>query len=345
MSRSVFTIAAAALLALALTGPVPAQRADETGDRNVQKQWAAVALGRVEPRSREIRLAAATAGRIIEVLVKPNDTVFAGEILVRLDDVEAHARVVMAAAQAGARERVRDDQSAPRGSGERRRAEDAFAEAEQGYVTARDVLDAAVTARRADTGTDEAILTTAREQYAQAHERLRRAQGDLSRIRAGASTPLPNRTEADWLAGRAELTIADAGLERTRIRAPIDGTVLQVAARAGEMATPTAERPLVVLGDLSGLRVRAELDERDIGQVRAGQAVTVRANAFPGRDFQGSVAAIAQTVGPGGMTSRGPRRQSDIDVLEVTVDLADPGPLKVGMQVDVYFSRDADTPR
>lgn len=342
--RSAFVAAAMALLTLALTGPAPAQRADETGDRNAQKQWAAVALGRVEPRSREIRLAATTAGRIIEVLVKPNDTVFAGELLVRLDDVEAQARVVMAAARAGASERARDDQSAPRGSGERRRAEDTLAEAEQGHVAARDALDAAVMVRRRSGGA-EMMIGPARERYAQAQARLRRAQDDLARIRAGADTPLPNRTEADWLAGRAELTVADAGLERTRLRAPIDGTVLQVAARPGEITTPTAERPLVALGDLTGLRVRAELDERDIGQVKVDQAVTVRANAFPGRDFRGNVTSIAQTVGPGGMTARGPRRQSDIDVLEVTIDLADPGPLKVGMQVDVYFSRDAGAPR
>ncbi|WP_245430861.1 biotin/lipoyl-binding protein, partial [Rhodoplanes roseus] len=112
MSRNALLIA----LSLALLSPAaaPAQRADEGTDRSPQKQWAAVALGRVEPRSREIRLGAAVAGRIAEVLVKPNDTVFAGELLVRLDDAEARARVAMTEARAGAAERARDDQSAPR---------------------------------------------------------------------------------------------------------------------------------------------------------------------------------------------------------------------------------------
>jgi multidrug efflux pump subunit AcrA (membrane-fusion protein) len=41
--------------------------------------WDAVALGRVEPRSREIKLAASAPGRIADVLVKANDKVFAGE--------------------------------------------------------------------------------------------------------------------------------------------------------------------------------------------------------------------------------------------------------------------------
>ncbi|MBI5112416.1 MAG: biotin/lipoyl-binding protein [Rhodovulum sp.] len=94
-----------AISLIGLAGPVPAtaQRADETADRNGRKSWAAVALGRVEPRSRELRLGAATAGRIVEVLVRPNDTVTAGEILVRFEDSEARARVTMAVAQAGAR--------------------------------------------------------------------------------------------------------------------------------------------------------------------------------------------------------------------------------------------------
>ncbi|CAL8978509.1 Multidrug resistance protein MdtN [Rhodoplanes serenus] len=337
--------AVAMLLVFAAPLPATAQRADEAADRNGRKSWAAVALGRVEPRSRELRLGAATAGRIVEVLVRPNDTVTAGEILVRIEDTEARARVTMAEAQAGARERARDDQSAPRGSGERRRAEDALVEAEQAALAARDAFDAATIERRRGGDGDEAAIARARQALVQASERLRRAEAELARLRATGDTPLPNRTEAEWIAARAELALAEAGLEKTRLRAPIDGTVLQVAARRGELAAPSAEAPLVVLGDLSGLRVRAELDERDIAQVRVGQAVVVRANAFQGRDFAGTVASIAQTVGPGGMAARGPRRQADIDVLEVVVDLADPGPLKVGMQVDVYFRQENAAPK
>ncbi|MDC7985697.1 HlyD family efflux transporter periplasmic adaptor subunit, partial [Rhodoplanes sp. TEM] len=214
--------------------------------------------------------------------------------------------------------------------------------AERALIAARDALDGAVLVRRRGDGA-ESMIAPARERFATAQDRLVKAQADLARLRADEDTPLPNRTEAEWLAGRAELVIADAALEKTRIRAPIDGTVLQVAARPGELAPPGGEPPLIVLGDLSALRVRAELDERDIGQVKVGQAVTVRAAAFQGRDFAGTVASIAQTVGPGGMAARGPRRQSDIDVLEVTIDLADPGPLKPGMQVDAYFRREAGT--
>jgi HlyD family secretion protein len=72
--------------------------------------------------------------------------------------------------------------------------------------------------------------------------------------------------------------------------------------------------------------------------MRAGQRVLVRAAAFHGRDFEGKVASIARIVGPSRINARGPRKFSDVDVLEVVVDMPDAGPLVVGEQVDVYFT-------
>ena len=137
---------------------------------------------------------------------------------------------------------------------------------------------------------------------------------------------------------RAEWTLAQATLEKTRVRAPVDSTVLQVDANRGEVALPTVEPALLVLGDVSSLRVRAEVDEQYRGRVRVGQRVLVRTTAFRGREFEGKVSAIARMVGPSRINARGPRKFSDIDVLEVVVDLTNPGPLVVGEQVDVYFS-------
>ena len=115
------------------------------------------------------------------------------------------------------------------------------------------------------------------------------------------------------------LTAAVAALERTRIRAPLTGTVLQVQAKVGEMAVPSSEHPLVLLGDVTALQVRAELDERDFVKVRVGQRVLVRAHAFRDREFQGRVAWIAQYVQTARMTSAEQRKLSDIDVAEVIV--------------------------
>jgi HlyD family secretion protein len=83
--------------------------------------------------------------------------------------------------------------------------------------------------------------------------------------------------------------------------------------------------------------VRAEVDERDIGSVKLGQAVTVRAAAFPDREFDGTVSSIAPIVEPGRLEPPGSRDQASPDVVRIMVDLKAPGELTTGMKSDVYF--------
>ena len=51
------------------------------------------------------------------------------------------------------------------------------------------------------------------------------------------------------------------------------------------------------IGDVSALRVRAEVNEQDLGRIRLGQAVLVRTGAFHGREFGGRVSSIARSSG------------------------------------------------
>src|SRR5262249_53474456 len=98
----------------------------------------------------------------------------------------------------------------------------------------------------------------------------------------------------------------------------------------------------VLLGDLSALRVKAELDERDFAKAHVGQSVSVRAYAFADREFEGRGRAIGKKVRPGRAAPPGARHKSaGLRVLAMIVDLTNAGPLLVGMQVDVYFSADA----
>lgn len=152
-------------------------------------------------------------------------------------------------------------------------------------------------------------------------------------------SPLPSQSEAQLNIARAERTVARAAVDKMTIRAPIAGTVLQVNIKVGETAIPSSAQPLLLIGDVSALRVRAELDDRDVGNIKIGQPVVVRPTAFPGREISGKVASIAPTVGPASGVARGPRNATDVDVVEVLIDLADPGPLTSGMQVDAYFRR------
>ena len=127
------------------------------------------------------------------------------------------------------------------------------------------------------------------------------------------------------------------------VRAPIDGTVLQVNVREGEAVSPGSVQPPLQLADLSAMCVRAELDERDIAAVKVGQAVTVRATAFPGREFEGSVSSVAPLIEPGRLEPPGSRDQTDVDVVRVMVGLTGSGELTIGMKADVYFRSDKVT--
>jgi HlyD family secretion protein len=325
------TVGAAAFLAPSFT----MTRAEEALDR---KMWQAVAPGRVEPWSGEIRIGSAAMGRVGEVLVKINDTVFAGEAMIRLDDDEVRNRHAKAELQYNLRKRARP--AATGKNAERRKHEDAVGDGESAVVDTRAAVDRAAAATRDGNGSDEA-LATARKTLANARQQLQQRRAELVKFEADASTAAPGELEGQFSAARLDLRGAEAALDSLMVRAPTAGTVLQVNIRAGELASPSAPQPLVVLGDLSKLRVRAEIDERDYGAIKVGQRVVVRSVAFRGRDVAGTVSSIAPIIDAGRIGARGQRNLTDVNVAEVVIDLAETGPLVVGMKVDVYFSRDA----
>lgn len=312
---------------------------NETPD---EKRWQAVAPGRVEPLSGEIKIVAPVSAVIGEVLVKANDKVVAGEPLVRLVDAEAQARLATAEAQVAARKRSRNDESPSSRAATRRKAEDAVADAEKALSDAQANADKAAIDKRAGRGSD-ADVNTARTALTQAQDRLKQQKAELRRIESESNTPLPTQAEGQYNIARSELATARAAVEKLTIRAPMAGTVLQVNAKVGELATPMGPQPLVLFGDVSSLRVRAEVDEHDFGEIKIGQSVQVRPAAFRDREIVGKVAVIAPLVEPGRINARGQRNVTDVDVVEVLVDLPESAELAVGMKVDAYFPPDAKT--
>ncbi len=309
-------------------GPAHVTQTDDEDEH-----WLAVAPGRVEPLSGEIRIVAPVVGVVGEVLVKANDRVFAGEPLIRLADNETQGRLAAADVQIALRKRVRNDESPAPKAVARRKAEDAVADAEKALSDARSSLDKAAAARRLARGSD-AEVEAARSAMARAQDHVEQQKAELRRIEADA--PLPTQAEGQLNIARRERAVIEAAVEKLTIRAPIGGTVLQMNARLGELAAPSAPQPLLLLADTSALRVRAEVDERDIERIKIGQPVVVRPVAFRERGFAGKVSSIARRVE--GSNARGQLHTTDVGVVEVLVDVAEPGPLLVGMKADVYFS-------
>lgn len=137
------------------------------------------------------------------------------------------------------------------------------------------------------------------------------------------------KRRSSLLAGAARI---DANIAKSKVLAPIGGSVTQRFADAGEMVA--AGTPLVTITDLSKLRVEAEVGEFDAGRVRLGAAVTIRAEGYEQR-WHGKVSEIPDRVGPRSLKPLDPSRPVDTRVLVAKIELAEPVPLKLGQRVEV----------
>jgi HlyD family secretion protein len=307
------------------------------------RTWAASATGRVEPKGGEIRILAQSPGEITQVIAKVNDKVEAGDLLVVLDEEDLGAKLAAALAEEAVRVRERNEEApegAPDGpAASRRKAEDAVAAAERAVFAAQRAFDEM--SRRIGAGDAGATdLSGPRTKLQDARKRLAEERAALDRVNAMDGMPLPTRLESSLTLARADVAQIEQAIERKRVRAPADGTVLNIWAREGEFAITSPDAPLVLFGDISSLRVRTEVEERDVVKVKVGQRAIIKADAFGDQEFAGVVTSMAPALGAPRILTRGPRRPNDVEVLEVMVTLDGDVPLLTGMRVDVFFEAD-----
>src|SRR5499426_3033423 len=201
---SILLLGCTLMLSVAFAPAILAQDSQRPGDD--PKRWQAVAPGRVEPWSGEIKVAASLVASIGEVLVKPTDKVFAGELMIRLHDEEVRARLATAEANVAMRKRARNDQTAANRVVDRRRSEDAVGDAERAVVDARAAIDTASIARRAGTGSNGDV-ETARAAYARALDRLKQERLELRKLLNDSSVPLPVAVDGQLNVARTELAV------------------------------------------------------------------------------------------------------------------------------------------
>jgi HlyD family secretion protein len=90
---------------------------------------------------------------------------------------------------------------------------------------------------------------------------------------------------------------AQADLERTIIRAPVDGTVILRNVDAGQTVAASVQAPVLftIAQDLRDMQVEAAIDEADVGRLRAGLSTSFSVDAFPRRNFSGEIRQIRKS--------------------------------------------------
>lgn len=114
-----------------------------------------------------------------------------------------------------------------------------------------------------------------------------------------------------------------AELAKTQVRAPWAGRVMQLYVEPGTAVGPASARPVLRLADTSRRRVRAAVEERNVGRVGPGQRaiVTTEGVRFQGKEFSGRVTEVAAIMGQTAPLSDDPEEYKDVYFFEVWIDL------------------------
>ena len=130
-------------------------------------------------------------------------------------------------------------------------------------------------------------------EFAAARSAVVQAESSLARLQEGVSEEEVLLAQLQVEQAQISLDQARHQLEGTELFAPHQGTITQVAIEEGEL---TGGQPAFVLTDLSRYHVEASVDEIDIGQVAAGQQVSITLDALQGVELAGEIEQIASTA-------------------------------------------------
>lgn len=274
-------------------------------------------------------------GRIEALLVEEGQRVEKGAVLARLDARDLRAQLAQAEASVLA--------------AEARLAELTAGSRPQEIAAAR----AEVAEARARVTNAEADLTRLRSLFAQqivARQQLEQAERDAQVARAqlraaeeraalveiGPRQEQVARARAELAQARANAQYAAALLEKTVIRAPIAGTVVEKLVEVGETVTTGfigdrgAKSALVSMADLGDLQIEVDVNEADIRKLRLGQPSVAVPDAYPDRSYPAGVEEIA------------PRANRQKATIQVKVKVLEPdAQLRPEMSAKVVFLEEA----
>lgn len=236
-------------------------------------------IGTTQP-IRQVSLRAQTEGRLLNLQVGIGDTVKQGQILARLDDAILLTGVTQEKAELGALQaEVARAQTQVRNA--EALAQQAKAEQQQAQVDAgrlRSLSSAgAISIQEAELAQTKAL--TAQQKYNAAIAQIATEQQAVA-------------------AAQGRVAAQNAAVAQTQERqsyailaSPITGVVLEQVSEPGNLIQPGGE--VLRLGDFSSVKVVVPVSELELSNIRVGQAVTVKLDAFAKESFSGQVSRIS----------------------------------------------------
>ena len=343
MKRRVLPIVAAVaailgMISLARTHPKRESTVPPSAPPTSSFEQVVAGVGLVEANSENIDVSCAVSGMVTKLYVKAGDRVEQSQKLFSLDDRDLQAdqqvkRTALEAAQARLTKLEREP-----------RAEDLPPAEERVREAQANLADAEVQVRLIESVTDKRAVRDEDVQrrrlaYKAAQARLAEVEAQLGLLKAGAWAPDIAVAKSEVAQAEAQVKMAETNIDRLTMRAPIAGVILQNKVRLGQFAQcgPLSE-PLMILGSVTPLHVRVDVDEHDAWRVRGGApaAASPRGNGsirIPLEFVRFEPYVIPKKSLTGDSTER-----VDTRVLQIIYRVKEQSaPLYVGQQVDVYI--------
>ena len=121
-----------------------------------------------------------------------------------------------------------------------------------------------------------------------------KANADSAAAQVSAALAQEHQARAQVQQKEAAVQVAQTNLDYTMIHAPIDGTVVARNVDVGQTVAASLQAPTLftIAQDLTKMQVYAKTDESDVGQIRSGQKVTFKVDAYPRETFSGTVSQV-----------------------------------------------------
>jgi membrane fusion protein, multidrug efflux system len=285
------------------------------------------------------------AGLIETVAIVDNQSVKAGDLLLKLDDRDYRAQLTRAEANIAARRAALVNMEATRRMRVamlgQARADLAAAMAEQ--VRAKYDIDRYRALSNAQFASRQRFeQADADNEKARAGERKAQAAFEAAEHQLDIVDAQQEQAAADLEQATADRDLARLNLSYTEIRSPIDGVVGNRSARVGAYATVGAQ--VLAIVPAHGLWVDANFKESQLAGMRKGQPAEIVADAVPGVTFRGRVASLAPATGaqfsvipPENATGNFTKIVQRVPVrILLDDDAAELGKLRPGLSVVVY---------